>query len=270
MLRGHTDVQSSSNTVNFAGDESSSTTPRKSRWQPASRGAVVLMVVARFLLRSLRFVIPLVIIAVIIWVAGAGINSVVDSFVDADFGSIMSTDSSDMSEAELSGSVEGDAATAVEAAYRNALVDPELRSDLIEVFDDNVIAPGTGDSASSIGVDVEGIVDGALSSVRLSDIEVIDSGDEVYATLTITSMDVSSISWDVESRWWDVKAAHGDIDPMDSDAWRTSLIDACNEVVAEAEPMSWSASVTLVRMDDGSWAYDESEVMSDVRFALGV
>jgi len=270
MLRGHTDAQSSSDTVNFVGDESSSTTPRKSRWQPASRGMVVLMVIARFLLRSLRFVIPLVIIAVIVWVAGAGINSVVDSFINEDFGSIMSTDSSDVSEAELSGSVEGDAATAVEAAYHNALADSELRSDLIEMFDDNAIAPGTGDSASNIGVDVEGIVDAALSSVQLSDIEVIDSGDEAYATLTIASMDVSSISWDVESRWWDVKAAYGDIDPMNIDEWWNLLIDFCNEVVAEAEPMSWSASVTLVRMDDGSWAYDESEVMSDVRFVLGV
>lgn len=269
MLRGHTDAQSSSNTVNLAGDESSNTASRKSRWQPASRGTVVLMVVARFLLRSLRFVIPLAIIAVIVWVAGAGINSVVDSIMDEDFSSIMSTDGSDVSEAELSGSVEGDAATAVEAAYRNALADPELRSDLVEMFDDNATAPGTGDSASSIGVDVEGIVDGVLSSVLLSDIGVIDSGDKAYVTLTITSMDVSSISWDVESRWWDVKAAYGDIDPMNIDEWWTLLIDACNEVVAEAEPMSWSASVTLVRMDDGSWAYDESEVMSDVRFALG-
>ena len=269
MLRGHTDAQSSSNIVNFAGDESSSATSRKPRWQPASRGMVVLMVIARFLLRSLRFVIPLAIIVAIIWVAGAGINSVVDSFMDDGFGSLTSTDVSDVSEAELSGSVEGDAATAVEAAYRNALANPELRSDLIEMFDDNAIAPDTGDSASSIGVDVEGIVDGALSSALLSDIEVIDSGDEAYVTLTITSMDVSSISWDVESRWWDVKAAYGDIDPMNIDEWWTLLINACNEVVAEAEPMSWSASVTLVRMDDGSWAYDESEVMSDVRFALG-
>lgn len=269
MLRGHTDAQPLSDTVNFAGDKSSSTVPRKSRWQPASRGMVVLMVIARFLLRSLRFVIPLAIIAVIIWIAGTGINSVVDSFMDEDFGSIMSTDSTDVSGAKLSGSVEGDVATAVEAAYRNALADPELRSDLIEMFNDNAIAPGTGDPASSVGVDVEGIVDGALSSAQLSDIEVIDSGDEAYVTLIITSMDVSSISWDVESRWWDVKAAYGDIDPMDSDAWRTSFIDSCNEVVAEAEPMSWSASVTLVRMDDGSWAYDESKVMSDVRFALG-
>lgn len=270
MLRGHTDAQSSSSTVDFAGDESSSTTPRTSRWQPASRGTVVLMVIARFLLRSLRFVIPLAIIAAIIWVAGAGINSVVDSFMDDGFGSFTSTNVTDVNEAELSGSVEGDAATAVEAVYRNVLADPELRSDLIEMFDDNAIAPGTGDPASSIGVDVEGIVDGALSSVQLSDIEVIDSGDEAYATLTLTSMDVSSISWDVESRWWDVKAAYGDIDPMNIDEWWTLLVDSCNEVVAEAEPMTWSASVTLVRMDDGSWAYDESEVMSDVRFALGV
>lgn len=269
MLRGYTDAQSSSDTVNFVGDESSSTTPRKPRWQPASRGTVALMVIARFLLRSLRFVIPLAIIVVIIWVAGAGINSVVDSFINEDFGSITLTDGSDVSEAELFGSVEGDAATAVEAAYRNALADPELRSDLIEMFDDNALVPGTGDSASSIGVDVGGIVDGALSSVRLSDIEVIDSGDEAYVTLTLTSMDVSSISWDVESRWWDVKAEYGDIDPMNIDEWRTLLVDSCNEVVAEAEPMSWSASVTLVCRDDGSWAYDESEVMSDVRFALG-